>query len=506
MPLWNNRKQLPLVAAAEAERRAARLELESAGAEVRAEAARLLAEWQNATAQIERYQTAILPLNSAALDAARASYLGGRGDFSAVVDEFRRWIDVRIELAGRESDRFSAQARLAALARAAGGSGYAVDPGQEWCMNVSSVFRQRGHPGRLAVAALLIALVAVVAIVSCAAKPASQQLYNCPMHPDYVSDQPGNCPICGMKLVPMKAPAPGRRSPTAVQPADHQHGQAEPAPAEKDVYVCPMHPQVRQDKPGKCPICGMDLVKEVKPPEPAPKGPASQSTAPPAPGLAPVHTEPGRAQLAGVRTVAAVTDSVTSTVRAVGTVVPDETRIRDVTTKVAGWVEKLYVNAVGQFVRAGQPLLELYSPELVASQEEDPRARQNAAEFARSSLPEVRRGGEDLARAARRRLELFDVPAEFLRRLEETGTAQRTITFPAPFSGYVTEKTVFEGQKVEPGMALLTVADLSRVWVAGQLYEAEAAAAKVGRRATVTLPYEPDVALHGQVTARLPDD
>jgi outer membrane protein TolC len=115
LPFWKNRKQLPLIAAAEAERRAARLELESAGAEVRAEAVRLLAEWQNAVAQIERYQTAILPQNSAALDAARASYLGGRGDFASLVDEFRRWIEVRIELAGRESDRFSAQARLAAL-------------------------------------------------------------------------------------------------------------------------------------------------------------------------------------------------------------------------------------------------------------------------------------------------------------------------------------------------------------------------------------------------------
>jgi outer membrane protein, heavy metal efflux system len=122
LPWWKNRKQLPLIAAAEAERRAARLELEGASAEVRAEAAGLLAEWQNAVSQIERYQSAILPQNSAALDATRASYLGGRADFASVVDELRRWIEVRIQLAGREADRFSAQARLAALVdRTAGG-------------------------------------------------------------------------------------------------------------------------------------------------------------------------------------------------------------------------------------------------------------------------------------------------------------------------------------------------------------------------------------------------
>ncbi len=116
LPLWNKkRKQLPLIAAAEGEQRAARLELDDATTEVRAEATRLIAEYQNAASQIERYQGALLPLNSAALDATRASYLGGRGDFVSVLDEFRRWIDLRTELAAREADRFVAQARIAAL-------------------------------------------------------------------------------------------------------------------------------------------------------------------------------------------------------------------------------------------------------------------------------------------------------------------------------------------------------------------------------------------------------
>ncbi len=115
LPFRKERKQLPLIAAAESERRAAQFELANTAIDVRAQATGLLAQYQNAIDQIERYQHALLPQNSAALDATRASYLGGRGDFVSVLDEFRRWIDLRTELAGREADRFSAQARLAAL-------------------------------------------------------------------------------------------------------------------------------------------------------------------------------------------------------------------------------------------------------------------------------------------------------------------------------------------------------------------------------------------------------
>jgi Cu(I)/Ag(I) efflux system membrane fusion protein len=271
--------------------------------------------------------------------------------------------------------------------------------------------------------------------------------------------------------------------------------------AAAQMYHCPMHPEVQSDKPGECPKCGMDLVKKAT--EPATKTPAVVNASASS-DLPSVHTEEGRAEMAGVRTAVATTESVVSAVRAVGTVVPDETRVRHVTTKVGGWVEKLYVNTVGQTVTAGQPLFELYSPELLASQEEYLRARQSADEFARSSLPEVRRGGEDLVSSARRRLELFDVPPEFMRQLERTGKAQRTVVFRAPFTGYVSEKTVVEGHKVEAGMDLLTVTDLSRVWVAAQLYEAEASAAQLGRSATVMLPYDAGTSLRGRVSLVYP--
>jgi RND family efflux transporter MFP subunit len=208
---------------------------------------------------------------------------------------------------------------------------------------------------------------------------------------------------------------------------------------------------------------------------------------------------PDRAKLAGVTSVEATRGTVTRTVRSVGAVAIDETRVRQVTTKVGGFIEKLFVNATGQSVRAGSPLFEIYSPELLASQQEYLRARQSAAEFQRSNLPEVRRGGAELAEAARRRLELFDVPEDFLARLDDSGQAQRTVVFKAPFGGVVTAKNVVAGQRIEPGMDLMTLTDLSQVWVVAQVYESEAAAARVGRTARVTLPYDQGAAATGRV-------
>jgi len=366
-------------------------------------------------------------------------------------------------------------------------------------MNVSPTTRRTRHPvARLGV---LVLVIGALGGVGCRKAPAPSR-YHCPMHPTYTSDRPGDCAICGMTLVagtPVTAPAaPG------IGNRESGTGSRDAAGA-TDLYVCPMHPEVQQHEPGRCPKCGMDLVKQtpVPPRAPGAVGP-STSPLPAAPGLAQVHASAQQAQLAGVRTVTARLGTIVGTIRAVGTVVADETGIRQVNLKVAGWVEKLFVNATGQAVRAGQPLFELYSPELLASQEEYLRARRSATEFEGSALPEVRRGGQELATAARRRLELFDVPPQFIERLEQTGQPQRTITFRAPFSGFVTEKAVVEGQRVEPGGSLLTLTDLSRVWVEARLYEADASAAQPGRAATVTLPYDTAISLRGRVTLVYP--
>jgi membrane fusion protein, copper/silver efflux system len=339
-----------------------------------------------------------------------------------------------------------------------------------------------GTGTRLAIAIVILAVITGLAACARGSENATATLYQCPMHPTYISDHPGDCPICGMRLVRVdKAAITSAPTPSATP------GVA--ASRAATIYPCPMHPEIRDTKPGECPKCGMDLV----PVKGASQGAAGHDAAT-------VDIGAEGARVAGVRTAVATSGQITMTIRAVGSVAPDEARIREVTTKVPGFVEKLYVNTVGQLVRAGEPLFELYSPELLASQEEYLRAKQAAATFERSSLPEVQRGGQDLARAARQRLELFDVPAEFLERLDRTGQAERRVVFRAPFSGFVTVKNVLEGQRIEPGMNLLTVTDLSHIWVVAQVYEAEAAAAQTGRPATVTLPYDPAVKLTGRVT------
>ncbi|MFB3852376.1 MAG: efflux RND transporter periplasmic adaptor subunit [Vicinamibacterales bacterium] len=392
---------------------------------------------------------------------------------------------------------------------------------------------------KLCRAALAASLILTLAVAGCGGEDGvSQILYHCPMHPDYVSDKPGDCPICGMRLVPLekRGPSEGNAARPGEAPAGATTttGRRNSGSQAADLYTCPMHPEVRSDRPGKCPICGMDLERVTKPGPRGESQPSKESDEPPAADesqhrppasgqsaaagheghqgggqTGPVRrTEAGtvismtadQVRLAGVRTIAAARGRVAKEIRAVGTVEADETRVRQVTTKVAGFVEKLYTAAVGQHVAAGEPMFDLYSPELLASQEEYLRARKTSERFSRSALPEVRQGGADLAATARRRLELFDVPREFLERLEQTGAAERLVTFRAPFGGYVTQKNVLQGQRIEPGMPLVTLSDLSRVWVTAQVYEAEAAAARVGQPARVTLPHDPSVSLSGRVS------
>ncbi|HOC42379.1 MAG TPA: efflux RND transporter periplasmic adaptor subunit [Thermoanaerobaculales bacterium] len=379
------------------------------------------------------------------------------------------------------------------------------------------------------IAVVALAAAALLVLQGCAPAPPEATKYHCPMHPTYISDRPGDCPICGMRLVPVET----RAAPTTV-------------PA----FACPMHPEVTSDEPGKCPKCGMDLVPTgeaspsaaISPPPTAEahtshveatgertvlyyRNPMDPSVTSPTPmkdsmgmdyvpvyaeerpssaasavtGLATVDIGPEGLRLAGVQTAPATRERLARTIRAVGTVTADETRIRHVHTKIPGWVEKLDVNFTGQFVTKGEPILSIYSQELLATQEEYLQARETARRFSTSELPEVRKGGDDLVRAARRRLELFDVPDAFLAQLESTGTAQRSVTLEAPVSGFVTVKEVFEGQQVDPSMELFTVTDLSRVWVEADVYEYEAGVLRLGDRATVTLPYDATTRLEGRI-------
>jgi RND family efflux transporter MFP subunit len=216
-------------------------------------------------------------------------------------------------------------------------------------------------------------------------------------------------------------------------------------------------------------------------------------------GYATVQVGMERVRMAGIQSAPAVREAISHPVRAVGIVVPDERRVRRIQSKVEGWVEKLHTNFVGQMVTKGQPLLEIYSPDLVATQREYLLARAGVDRMKESPYEDAREMSSGLAQAARTRLELFDVPESSIAELERTGKVRRTVTLNAPVSGYVTGKDVFEGTRVMPGMDLLVVTDLSRVWIEADLYEYEAQAVRVGQTATLETVADPGAKLKGRV-------
>jgi RND family efflux transporter MFP subunit len=206
-----------------------------------------------------------------------------------------------------------------------------------------------------------------------------------------------------------------------------------------------------------------------------------------------------RVQLAGIQSAPAVREAISHPVRAAGIVVADEKRVRRVQAKIEGWVEKLYTNFTGQLVAKGQPLMEIYSPDLVATQREYLLAKAGVDRMKESPYQDAREMSSGLAQAARTRLKLFDVPESFIEELERTGKVRRTVTLNAPVSGYVTGKDIFEGTRVMPGMDLLTVTDLSRIWIDADLYEYEAQSVRVGQAALLDTVADPGTKLKGRV-------
>jgi RND family efflux transporter MFP subunit len=266
-------------------------------------------------------------------------------------------------------------------------------------------------------------------------------------------------------------------------------------------YHCPMHPTYTSDRPGDCPICGMKLVP-IEGEQPAERQPAAGNVAEAGPmvaGQAAIYLTPEKQQLIGMHSEPVERAALSKTIRTVGQVTADETAVSRVYTKVGGWVEKLYVNFTGTQVRKGQPLLSIYSPELVATQEEYLLALRAQRRLKDSSFSEVAHNGDSLLAATRRRLELWDVPESEIRRIEQAGRPIKNITLYAPTSGFVMEKSVLEGQKVEPSTALMVVADLSQVWVQAEFYEQDAPLVRAGDGAELTVNSYPERRWRGTI-------
>ena len=216
-----------------------------------------------------------------------------------------------------------------------------------------------------------------------------------------------------------------------------------------------------------------------------------------APGT--VQISPERQQLIGVRFGSVEKRALTKVIRTVGRIDYDEKRIGIVSPKISGWIEELYVDFTGQFVRKGAPLLTIYSPELVSTQEEYLLALKARQDWSKSPFSEVTEGGNLLAESARRRLKLWDISDAQIQALEENREPKKTLTLYSPFTGHVLEKMVNKGQFVDAGMALYKIADLSVVWLIADIYESELSFIRLGQTAALRLTHQPGDTFSGKV-------
>lgn len=316
----------------------------------------------------------------------------------------------------------------------------------------------------------------------------AKEVYYCPMHPNYKSDKPGDCPICNMTLVKLEPAAEA-----AGQGKHASMSMGKPSGERKILYwQDPMHPAYKSDKPGKAPDCGMDLV------------PVYADESPTAENLPPgtVQISPQKQQLIGVQYGEVLYQPLSKTIRTVGRVAYDETKVAHIHTKVTGYIEEVFVDYVGKVVKKGDPLFTIYSPDLVATQEEYLLALRGQEYLGNSPFDNVSRGSKSLLEATRKRLLLWDITGEEIETLEKEGKAKRALTIYSPVSGIVTERAAYHhGRYVNPEMDLYMIVDLSTVWIIGEVYEYELPFVKVGQTAEIEFPYSSDKkSLRGMIT------
>jgi len=273
-------------------------------------------------------------------------------------------------------------------------------------------------------------------------------------------------PYMGQRMLVCGSPTSWTVAPPA---AEGRSGQAD---GEIAHYTCSMHPSVKSDAPGACPICGMDLT-------PVTRGELESGV---------IHLDEARRQRIGVKTAPVKVGPMDLSFRALGRVTYDETALKDVTLKLDGYIQKLHVDATGVAVKKGDVLFTLYSPELYAAQQEYLLAR-NSQSAANASL----------VRASRKRLELWGLTPGQIDGIAEKGEPLEDVPFLSPASGYVIEKNVVEGGAIKAGEKLFRVAPLQTVWVEADVYEQQLPLVKVGQQVEVTLPYLPGETYRGKV-------
>jgi len=260
-----------------------------------------------------------------------------------------------------------------------------------------------------------------------------------------------------------------------------------------------MHPEVVRDGPGDCPICGMKLVP-IEEAAPAASGATSGSTIANPAGLATVTIDAAKRQLLGLRTVAVTRAPFETSIRTTGRIAADERRVHHVHTRYEGFVEHVTADFTGKYVHRGEVLALIYSPELYATQQEYLLALKASRSLGPSGVPSVAQGGRDLLEAARQRLLLWEITPADIAMIEKRGEAIRAMPVYAPISGYVTGRTAYHGMKVTSADTLFDILDLSAVWVLADVYEYELPRLATGQKATMTLSYWPSRSWNGVVT------
>ena len=301
--------------------------------------------------------------------------------------------------------------------------------------------------------------------------------YTCPMHPEILSDKPGECPICGMDLVPVQA------EPEAPKPAT--------------TYTCPMHPQILRDEPGECPICGMDLVPVEAEVESHDGMEMEMSDSQPNE----VTIDPQMLNNLGVRTERVQVRSLTREVRFTGEVAVDDSTTEVLQSWVAGRIEEVYVDAVGDLIAKGDPIVKIYSPQLLTTSEELVSALQYAEELKeRDALPQSIVDAQAMVEATEKRLRLWGLRPEQIERIRKTRKAETDVMVYAEASGTVHKKMIYEGQYVKEGTPLYELIDFGELWVYLNVFENDLGYVYQGMPIEFTTPAFDNETFYGQVS------
>ncbi len=300
------------------------------------------------------------------------------------------------------------------------------------------------------------------------ASTASKTLYHCGMHPQIIQDHPGTCPICHMQLTPM-------------QGGDAAEGGK--AEAKILYYWDPMlGPSSISKTPGKSAM-GMDMIPVYS--DEASGGPT-------------VTVDPAVVQNMGVQTAKVTKGSLNKTVRTVGVLEVPETGLYDITIKVNGYIDKLYADKTGMHIHKGDPLFDLYSPDLTVAEEELIAARK-AVDAMSSAAPEVLKQAKDLMAGARRKLQLWDIPDADIDAIAKLEHAQKDITIHSPAEGHLEDKMIVQGTAVQAGMKLMRIEDHKTMWLEAKVYEGQLSLVQLGQIADATLDAMPGEAFSGKI-------